>query len=44
MTKTHMDLAELLAKHDQGDFLRSISDTQLEPKRSVRRALCRAGR
>ena len=24
MTKTNMDLSELLAKHDQGDFLRSI--------------------
>jgi hypothetical protein len=23
MTKTNMDLSELLAKHDQGDFLRA---------------------
>ena len=26
MTKTHMDLSELLAKHDQGDFLRGIAE------------------
>jgi len=24
MTKSNMDLSELLAKHDQGDFLRGI--------------------
>ncbi|NEX48629.1 hypothetical protein [Pseudotabrizicola algicola] len=24
MTKTNMDLSELLSKHDQGDLLRSI--------------------
>jgi len=26
MTKTNMDLSELLAKHDQGDLLRSIAE------------------
>ncbi len=26
MTKTNMDLSELLAKQDQGDFLRSIAE------------------
>ena len=26
MTKTNMDLSELLAKHDQGDFLRSVAE------------------
>ena len=26
MTKTHMGLTELLAKHNQRDFLRSIAD------------------
>lgn len=25
MTKTNMDLSELLSKHDQGDFLRTIA-------------------
>ena len=29
MTKTNMDLSELLAKHDQGDFLRSIAEAVL---------------
>lgn len=26
MTKTNMDLPELMAKHDQGDVLRSLRD------------------
>tara|TARA_R110002072_G_scaffold43877_1_gene123181 strand:- start:10 stop:129 length:120 start_codon:yes stop_codon:yes gene_type:complete len=26
MTKTNMELSELLAKHDQGDLLRSIAE------------------
>jgi hypothetical protein len=26
MIKTNMDLSELLAKHDQGDFLRTIAE------------------
>lgn len=30
MTKTNMDLFELLAKHDQGDFLRSIAEAILQ--------------
>ena len=30
MTKTNMDLSELLAKHDQGDFLRSIAEAVLQ--------------
>ncbi len=30
MTKTNMDLSELLAKQDQGDFLRSIAETVLQ--------------
>lgn len=30
MTKTTMDLTELLAKHDQGDFLRSIAEAVLQ--------------
>ena len=30
MTKTTMDLSELLAKHDQGDFLRSIAEAVLQ--------------
>jgi putative transposase len=29
MTKTSMDLSELLAKHDQGDFLRAITEAIL---------------
>ncbi|WP_279578019.1 hypothetical protein [Paracoccus versutus] len=29
MTKTNMDLSELLAKHDQGDFLRSMAEAVL---------------
>jgi hypothetical protein len=29
MTKTNMDLSELLSKHDHGDFLRCIADTAL---------------
>jgi hypothetical protein len=28
--KTNMDLSELLAKHDQGDFLRSIAEAVLQ--------------
>lgn len=31
MTKTSMDLSELLAKHDQGDFLRSVAEAVLQP-------------
>ncbi len=30
MTKPNMDLAELLAKLDQGDFLRSIAEAVLQ--------------
>jgi putative transposase len=30
MTKTTMDLSELLAKHDQGDFLRGIAEAVLQ--------------
>lgn len=30
MTKTSMDLSELLAKHDQGDLLRSIAEAVLQ--------------
>ncbi len=30
MTKTNMDQSELLAKHDQGDFLRSIAEAVLQ--------------
>lgn len=30
MTKTKMDLSELLAKHDQGDFLRGIAEAVLQ--------------
>ena len=30
MTKTNMDLSELLAKHDQGDFLRTITKAVLQ--------------
>ena len=30
MTKTTMDLSELLAKHDQGDLLRSIAEADLQ--------------
>ena len=30
MTKTNMDLSELLAKHDQGDFLRSMAEAVLQ--------------
>ena len=30
MTKTNMDLAELLQKYDQGDFLRSIAESVLQ--------------
>lgn len=38
MTKTNMDLSELLAKHDQGDLLRSIAEAvlQLISKRRLR--------
>ncbi len=30
MTKTNMDLSELLAKHDQDDFLRGIAEAVLQ--------------
>ena len=30
MTKTNMDLSELLQKHDQGDFLRTIAEAILQ--------------
>lgn len=30
MTKTNMDLSELLAKHDQGDLLRRIAEAVLQ--------------
>ena len=30
MTKTNMDLSELVAKHDQGDLLRSIAEAVLQ--------------
>ncbi|SMC92247.1 hypothetical protein SAMN06297251_112121 [Fulvimarina manganoxydans] len=30
MTKTSMDLSELLAKHDQGGFLRNIAEAVLQ--------------
>ena len=30
MTKPNMDLSELLAKHDQGDLLRSIAEAVLQ--------------
>lgn len=30
MTKTTMDLSELLTKHDQGDFLRGIAEAVLQ--------------
>ncbi len=30
MTKTNMDMSELLAKHDQGDFLRTIAEAVLQ--------------
>ena len=30
MTKTNMDLSELMAKHDQGDFLRTIAEAVLQ--------------
>ncbi|SNS30512.1 IS256 family transposase [Antarctobacter heliothermus] len=30
MTKTNMDLSELMAKHDQGDLLRSIAEAVLQ--------------
>ncbi|WP_277749590.1 hypothetical protein [Paenirhodobacter populi] len=30
MTKPTMDLSELLAKHDQGDFLRGIAEAVLQ--------------
>ncbi len=30
MTKTNMDLSELLQKHDQGDLLRSIAEAVLQ--------------
>ena len=30
MTKTHMDLSEVLAKHDQENFLRTIAEAVLQ--------------
>jgi hypothetical protein len=30
MTKTNMVLSELLAKHDQGDFLRAVAEAVLQ--------------
>ena len=30
MTKTNMDLSELLAKHDKGDLLRGIAEAVLQ--------------
>ena len=30
MTKTTMPLAELLAKHDEGDFLRAVAEAALQ--------------
>jgi putative transposase len=30
MTKTNMDLSELLAKQDQGDFLRAVAEAVLQ--------------
>ena len=30
MTKTNMDLSELLQKHDQGDLLRSLAEAVLQ--------------
>ncbi len=30
MTKTNMDLSELMAKHDQGDLLRSVAEAVLQ--------------
>ena len=30
MTRTNMDLSELLAKHDQGDFLRGSAKAALQ--------------
>ena len=30
MTKTNMDLFELLAKHEQGDFLRAVAEAVLK--------------
>ena len=30
MTKTNMDLSELLQKHDQGDLLRGIAEAVLQ--------------
>ena len=30
MTKTNIDLSELMAKHDQGDLLRSIAEAVLQ--------------
>lgn len=30
MTKTNMDLSGLMAKHDQGDFLRTIAEAVLQ--------------
>ena len=30
MTKTNMDLSDILAKHDQGDFLRSVAEAVVQ--------------
>ena len=30
MTKSTMDLSELLSKHDQGDFMRALAETVLQ--------------
>uniref|UniRef100_UPI000A4B2D89 transposase n=1 Tax=Aestuariivita boseongensis TaxID=1470562 RepID=UPI000A4B2D89 len=30
MTKTNMDLSELLSKHDQGDFMRALAENVLQ--------------
>ena len=30
MTKTTMDLCELLSKHDQGDFMRALAENVLQ--------------
>ena len=30
MTKTTMDLSELLSKHDQGDFMRALAENVLQ--------------
>lgn len=35
MTKTNMDLSELMAKHNQGDLLRSIAETVLQLRMGI---------